>query len=195
MRLKLWATSLYLSLLLACQNSPAGSASNATSHLIAHIPTGWITQHTVQSSGLDFFEFLPPGQNPLNWQSKLVLERTRAPITLTPAQILEQTDQNLTENCPSFSRALIFSGQEYEMDSAVTLVTCRTTKDQHTGLIQLSKAIRASPDWYFIKVRIKVPAFSQTDELKHQHLIKYWSTFLRKNLVCNPDAELSACEN
>jgi hypothetical protein len=186
---------LYLSLLLACQNSPAGSASNATGHLIAHIPTGWIAHHTVQSIGLDFFEFLPPGQNPLNWQSKLVLERTRAPITLTPAQILEQTDQNLAETCHAFSRALIFSGQEYEMDSAVTLVTCRTTKDQHTGLIQLSKAIWASPDWYFIKVRIKVPAFSQADELKHQHLIKYWSTFLRKNIVCNPDAELSACRN
>jgi hypothetical protein len=195
MRLRLPVTSFCLSLLLACQHLPADLATNETTHLVAHIPEGWIAHHPVQSSALDFVEFLPSGQDPLNWQSKLVLERTRAAITLTPAQILEQADQKLADDCYSFSRALIFSGQEYEMDSAVTLAICRTTKGQHNGLIQLSKAIWAGPEWYFIKIRLKVPAFTEADELKHQHLIKYWSAFLRKNIVCVPDAELSACGN
>lgn len=194
-----WLILVYLSVLITSPDSGAASDTNLSmnnlGHLTAHIPEGWITHHQFQSKGLDLLELLPPEQNHLNWQSKLIFERTREAISFTPAQVLEKVDQGLEDNCYSFSRVMIFSGRENGVDSAVTLITCRKTKTDNQGLIQLSKAIWASPDWFFIKIKLKVPSYAQADELKHQNLIKYWVTFLKKNTICLPGAAFSECRN
>ncbi|MBT3428134.1 MAG: hypothetical protein HOL98_15140 [Gammaproteobacteria bacterium] len=199
MRLRSWLILVHAAVLMATPLSWATSDTdlpvNKLGHLTAHIPEGWITRHRFQSEGFDLLELLPAEQNHLNWQSKLIFERTRAAISFTPAQVLEQVDQGVEDNCYSFSRTMIFSGQENGVDSAVTLITCRKTKTDHQGLIQLSKAIWASPDWFFIKIKLKLPSYAQDDELKHGDLIKYWTTFLKKNTICQPGEAFSECRN
>jgi len=195
MILRPWLNLVCLSLVSISAHPETNLPVNGLGHLTAHIPEGWITHHQFRSSRIDLLELLPPGQDHMNWQSQLVFERTKEPLTLMPAQVLEQVDQNLKDNCYAFSRTLIFSGLENGIDSAVTLTTCTNTTTDHQGRIQLSKAIRASPDWYFIKIKMKVPAYTHAEQLQHQDLIKYWSTFLKKNTLCHAGDAISACRN
>ncbi len=161
--------------------------------LIAQPPTNWQAVYVFNNETTRIAEYVPPGENNLNWQTKISFEAYQGQSALAPEVLLRQQIEQEQNRCSFIQHKPIINRPENGYPTAVHLMLCGEVGSSGFGQVRLMKAIQGQDNLYLLQLTRNLPAFEPGMAPFQRSEMAAWSRLLSQPFVCDDRIPDRAC--
>ncbi len=161
--------------------------------LLLQTPPAWLQVTAQQTDTFRLAEFIPAGQDEVQWFDKIFVESNNLEPLPDPIVFLEAMGKEQKTECEGTNDTNVYSGIENGYQTSVRLLVCNKNLVSARGEVTLIKAIRGNDNFYVIsRARRSESLQTETSPLSDQEMGE-WSLYMRSIKLCDPRNDAHPC--